>query len=140
MSDLKTAAQQALEAIDYLDAHPEGGIDEAETAIEALRAALAQPEPAAPTPLNENEADPYVLWAEIARLRAAVAGPKGFATWQDAATDERVRRVRAEQELRATLAQPDELLSMSMFATRADYDAAVVAQPEPAAPSPQEPK
>jgi hypothetical protein len=49
MTDLRTAAQQALEAIDYLDSHPEGGIDEAETAIEALRAALAQPEPAAPT-------------------------------------------------------------------------------------------
>jgi hypothetical protein len=49
MSNLREAAQQALEAIDYLDSHPEGGIDEAETAIEALRAALAQPEPAAPT-------------------------------------------------------------------------------------------
>jgi len=44
--NLRKAAQQVLEAIDYLDSHPEGGIDEAETAIEALRAALAQPEPA----------------------------------------------------------------------------------------------
>ncbi len=44
MSNLRKAAQQALEAIDYLDSHPEGGIDEAETAIEALRAALAQPD------------------------------------------------------------------------------------------------
>jgi len=44
MSDLRKAAQHALEAIDYLDDHPEGGIDEAEAAIEALRDALAQPE------------------------------------------------------------------------------------------------
>lgn len=66
------------------------------------------PEAAAPTTLNENEADPCVLWAEIARLRAAVAGPKGFATWQDAATDERVRRVRAERALAAapTVVEP----------------------------------
>ena len=51
-----------------------------------------------------NEENPYVLWREIHRLRTEVQGPSGFATWQDAAVAERVRRVKAEQELRA--AQP----------------------------------
>lgn len=36
------------------------------------------------------------LWAEIHRLRAAVAGPAGFASWQDAATAERALRVRTQ--------------------------------------------
>lgn len=49
--------------------------------------------------LDDNEADPYRLWAEIHRLRAAVQGPDGFATWQDAAVAERVRRVRAERAI-----------------------------------------
>lgn len=39
------------------------------------------------------------LWAEIHRLRAAVKGPDGYASWQDAAVAERVRRVRAEKPL-----------------------------------------
>ena len=51
--------------------------------------------------LSDNEEDPGVLWAEIHRLRAAVAGPAGYASWQDAATAERVRRVKAEQALAA---------------------------------------
>jgi len=49
--------------------------------------------------LDPNEADPLVLWAEIARLKAAIQGPAGFASWQDAAVSERVRRVRAERAL-----------------------------------------
>lgn len=40
------------------------------------------------------------LWAEIHRLRAAVKGPEGFASWQQAATAERGRRARYERELR----------------------------------------
>ena len=36
------------------------------------------------------------LWAEIYRLRAAVKGPEGYDSWQDAATAERIRRVKAE--------------------------------------------
>lgn len=48
------------------------------------------------TELGPNEEDPGVLWAEIHRLRAAVQGPDGFDTWQQAATAERVRRVKAE--------------------------------------------
>jgi hypothetical protein len=50
-------------------------------------------------PLLDSEEDPARLWAEIHRLRAAVQGPDGYATWQDAATAERVRRVRAENEV-----------------------------------------
>ena len=48
-------------------------------------------------PLLDSEEDPARLWAEIHRLRAAVQGPDGYATWQDAATAERVRRVKAEK-------------------------------------------
>jgi hypothetical protein len=48
-------------------------------------------------PLVDSEEDPARLWAEIHRLRAAVQGPDGYATWQDAATAERVRRVKAEK-------------------------------------------
>ena len=50
-------------------------------------------------PLVDSEDDPARLWAEIHRLRAAVQGPDGYATWQEAATAERVRRVRAERAI-----------------------------------------
>lgn len=58
--------------------------------------------------LNENENNPYALWAEIIRLRTQLQGPDG-ATWQDAATAERVRRVRAEQLIKdlAGLLRPE---------------------------------
>ena len=107
MSDLRKAAQMALEVLAAESVGELVNASEVNDLISRLEAALAQPEPE-PVALNENEADPYVLWAEIARLRAAVAGPKGFATWQDAATDERVRRVRAEQALAAapTVVEP----------------------------------
>jgi hypothetical protein len=48
------------------------------------------------TELDPNESDAATLWAEIHRLRAAAQGPDGYATWQEAATAERVRRARAE--------------------------------------------
>ena len=48
-------------------------------------------------PLVDSEEDPARLWAEIHTLRAAVQGPDGYATWQDAATAERVRRVKSEK-------------------------------------------
>lgn len=51
------------------------------------------------TDLDPNEEDAGVLWAEIHRLRAAVQGPDGYETWQQAAVAERVRRVRAEKSL-----------------------------------------
>lgn len=40
------------------------------------------------------------MWAEIYRLREAVQGPDGYETWQDAATAERIRRIKAEKELK----------------------------------------
>ena len=54
-------------------------------------------------PLVDSEEDPARLWAEIHTLRAAVAGPKGYATWQEAATSERMRRVRKEQQIETLL-------------------------------------
>lgn len=54
-------------------------------------------------PLVDSEEDPARLWAEIHRLRAAVAGPEGYASWQEAATAERVGRKRAERALDAAL-------------------------------------
>ena len=54
-------------------------------------------------PLVDSEEDPARLWAEIHRLRAAVAGPKGYASWQEAATSERMRRVRKEQQIETLL-------------------------------------
>ena len=56
----------------------------------------------APAPVElHDDASPVDLWAEIHRLRAAVAGPDGYSSWQDAAVDERIRRVRAERQLAA---------------------------------------
>lgn len=53
----------------------------------------------APSKLDPNESDPLVLWTEIARLQAAIQGPAGFASWQDAATHERILRVRLERAI-----------------------------------------
>lgn len=53
---------------------------------------------------HPDEDDAVTLWAEIHRLRAAVQGPDGYATWQEAATAERVRRVAAEKALAAAQA------------------------------------
>ena len=64
----------------------------------------AQPEPASPAEQDWSEPE---LWAEIYRLRAAVKGPDGFDSWQDAATDERIRRVRAERALAAPSVAPE---------------------------------
>ncbi len=55
-------------------------------------------------PLLDSEEDPARLWAEIWLLRAAVQGPAGYATWQDAATAERVRRVEAQVKAERALA------------------------------------
>ena len=58
----------------------------------------AQPtaQPATQAGAGEMDAE---HWAELFRLREAVKGPAGYATWQDAATDERIRRVKAERAL-----------------------------------------
>jgi hypothetical protein len=73
------------------------------------RAPIEAPAPSKPSTLDPNESDPLVLWAEIARLQAAVKGPDGYASWQDAATAERLRRVEAERRLTEPQpAQPDD--------------------------------
>lgn len=43
-------------------------------------------------------ADAAEAWRQVHLLKAETSGPDGFATWKDAATDERVRRVKAEAE------------------------------------------
>lgn len=55
---------------------------------------------------HPDEDDAVTLWAEIHRLRAALQGPEGYATWQEAAVAERVRRVRAEKALAEKQAGP----------------------------------
>jgi hypothetical protein len=69
------------------------------------RGAPQQAEAMPSSDLNPDEGDPVTLWAEIWRLREAVKGPDGYATWQDAATAERIRRVRAESKHAAPVAQ-----------------------------------
>jgi hypothetical protein len=86
--------------------------------ILAIEVALADAQPSykSSSPADDDESDPVTLWAEIHRLRAAVAGPDGFASWQDAATNERIRRVRAEAriaELEAQAAQPAQVASLA---------------------------
>lgn len=58
--------------------------------------------------IDPNEQDAVVLWAEIWRLRTALRGPDGYATWQDAAVAERARRIQAERSASARVALSDE--------------------------------
>jgi hypothetical protein len=104
---LRPALQQAILALEELDGpgYLIGGVMHYRIGLllpklnEAL-ASLASPPPAQPAPANENDWTEVDLWAEIHRLRAAVQGPDGYATWQDAAVDERIKRVKAERTLR----------------------------------------
>lgn len=50
-------------------------------------------------PLDDNESNPTILWAEIWRLRSMIKGPEGFETWRDAAMDEKIKRAQAETDL-----------------------------------------
>lgn len=61
---------------------------------------LLKRDPGESTELDPYEGDPTTLWAEIWRLRAEVAGPKGYESWRDAALDERLKRVDSEEALR----------------------------------------
>lgn len=75
--------------------------------VMASKVLLADAAPSvAPTAPESKWSEPE-LWAEIYRLRAALKGPAGFDTWQDAATDERIRRVRAERALAAPSVAPE---------------------------------
>jgi hypothetical protein len=64
-----------------------------------------------PPKLDDNESNPTLLWAEIWRLRAAVQGPSGFETWQQAAVNERLKRVESEGALRTLRALLEDTLT-----------------------------
>jgi hypothetical protein len=42
-------------------------------------------------------------WAELYRLREAIKGPNGFATWQEAAEHERLARINLQRDLDSTI-------------------------------------
>lgn len=102
---LRPALQQAILALEELDGpgYLIGGVMHYRIGLllpklnEAL-ASLASPPPAPPPTPQGDEKDwtEVDLWAEIYRLRAAVKGPEGYDSWQDAATAERIRLVKAE--------------------------------------------
>lgn len=47
---------------------------------------------------DRAEADAVEAWRQVHLFKAEAGGPDGFATWKDAAIDERLRRVKAETE------------------------------------------
>lgn len=55
------------------------------------------------------KADAIEAWRQVHLLKAETSGPDGFATWKDAATDERLRRVKAEAEAARLQGCRDEL-------------------------------
>lgn len=66
--------------------------------------------------LAAARADAVEAWRQVHLLKAETNGPDGFATWKDAATDERVRRVKAEAEaakLRAAIEQAAHKLELA---------------------------
>lgn len=72
---------------------------------------------------DESQWTEVDLWAEIHRLRAAVKGPEGYSSWQEAATAERIRRVKAERALAlhpsaGQQAEPTELVARIRSAIR----------------------
>lgn len=50
---------------------------------------------------NRAEADAVEAWRQVHLFKTEAGGPDGFATWKDAAINERLRRVKAEAELTA---------------------------------------
>lgn len=78
----------------------EAALEAARKAIDVLEGWVGSTKYSSPA---DDESDAVALWAEIWRLRAAVKGPNGYASWQDAATDERIRRVKAERKLSESL-------------------------------------
>lgn len=82
---------------DLPERHSREAFDDA-VSLHLLAAAPLPPAQPTHTNLDPNESDPIALWAEICRLREAIQGPDGYETWQQAATAERARRVKAERD------------------------------------------
>jgi hypothetical protein len=87
---------------------------------DALRA-MIKPESPPAEPMDAE------TWAELHRLRHEFKGPDGFATWKDAAIDERVKRVQAECALATLSAAGFESVDSLLAAyKREEQDAAQV--------------
>lgn len=87
---------------DYLMGIARAGDEQFKSIIETFNSCCQDNEAPKTNDLNsivdDNEENPVSLWAEIHRLRAAIKGPEGYATWQDAAIAERALRMKAEKE------------------------------------------
>lgn len=90
----------------------------------ALVSKHASPPPAQPATPQGDEKDwtEVDMWAEIYRLRAAVKGPEGYDSWQDAATAERIRRVKAEAAQPKREPLTDEQIEVAMYGCLNDWD------------------
>lgn len=51
--------------------------------------------------ISDKEENTAVLWSEIHRLRSEIAGPENYKTWKDAAIDNRVMLMSANERLLA---------------------------------------
>lgn len=87
-------------------------------ALHGTPSAPAEPAPGAAPVQGEMDAEAY---AELIRLRAAVKGPEGFATWQDAAVDERMQRIKAQRALAAQPAATQEPVEWEVRNTATGY-------------------
>lgn len=114
---LKTSQQPAVEEAEHIKALQDDAHDALLTEARS-HGVFAKAEPASgeKAELDPNESNPITLWAEIARLRTAVKGPQGYKSWQSAATDERMRRVKAERELSRLTAENENLQSVMIAA------------------------
>ncbi len=100
MSDLRQAAQQALEALEVLDAPPSGVVDhyELERRKQALRAALAQEE--------QQEQEPVAWqWLNTAHFRKKLPANAESGAWNPlyTAPPRREWRSLSEEEINETL-------------------------------------
>lgn len=77
----------------------------ASTALETSEDEALPYVPSAPLVAVGDNAEPMDAerWAELYRLREAVKGPDGFATWQEAAEHERNVRVNLQRDLDSTI-------------------------------------
>jgi hypothetical protein len=52
-------------------------------------------------------------WAELHRLREEIKGPEGYATWKDAAVDEKVKRIKLEKIMEGVNERLDSLVNVA---------------------------